>query len=98
MKTKMGPPNPGKIKPGKIPQDAAKDKAVPRPKSLGISAPALAGTVGDGSTIRIEKIENGYLLHHSNEGPKGDYQRKTVFHPSKPSINVATPKLPKKRT
>jgi hypothetical protein len=42
-------------------------------------------------SLRIEKIENGYLAHHTNDGPKG-YQTKTVFHAQKPILTVtATP-------
>jgi hypothetical protein len=49
-------------------------------------------------SVRIEKISNGYLAHHSSS--KGDnYQEKTVFHQSKPVIAfAAAPKpSPKKK-
>lgn len=39
-------------------------------------------------SVRIEKIQNGYLAHHSQDTPKG-YQVKTVFHPQKPVVTVA---------
>lgn len=43
-------------------------------------------------SVRIEKIANGYLSHHSTDGPKG-YQTKTMFHASKPQIQLqAQPK------
>ena len=39
-------------------------------------------------SVRIEKISNGFLSHHSTEGKNG-YQTKTVFHPAKPVLNVS---------
>jgi hypothetical protein len=99
MKTKMGAPTAGKVKPGKIPQAAAKDKEVPRSKSLGISPPKLMGgpDFDGGDSVRLEEIENGYLTHHTKIGPS-KMEVKTVFHPEKPSITVGHPKLHKKRT
>lgn len=46
------------------------------------------------SSVRIEKISNGYLAHHETSGPKG-WKQHTVFHPEKPVLQVAVVK-PKK--
>jgi hypothetical protein len=43
-------------------------------------------------SLRIEKIDNGYLAHHSGSDGKGRYHEKTVYHPTAPKITlVATP-------
>jgi hypothetical protein len=43
-------------------------------------------------SLRIEKIDNGYLAHHSGSDGKGNYHEKTVYHPTAPKITlVATP-------
>ena len=68
---------------------SGKGKAVAKPMAMPTS---------ERQSLRIEKIENGYLAHHSNDGPKG-YETKTVFHPEKPVLTVtATPRAasPKK--
>ena len=47
-------------------------------------------------SVRIEKISNGYLAHHSNNDAKGNYQEKTVFHSQKPVVQMtAVPKTKK---
>ena len=46
-------------------------------------------------SIRVEKISNGYLVHHSQDGPKG-FQTKTVHYPTLPKIAVGTPSKSKK--
>lgn len=48
---------------------------------------AIAMPTSERQSLRIEKIDNGYLAHHSSEGPKG-YQTKTVYHAQKPVLNV----------
>lgn len=60
----------------------AKSKAIPMPAS-------------PNQSVRIEKIQNGYLAHHSSDTPKG-YQHKTVFHPTKPVVVVSAPVKGKK--
>lgn len=42
-------------------------------------------------SVRVEKIANGFLAHHTKEGPSG-FNTKTVFHPQKPALIV--PKAP----
>ena len=50
-------------------------------------------------SLRIEKIDNGYLAHHSGSDGKGNYHEKTVYHPTAPKIILtATPgKAPAKK-
>lgn len=50
-------------------------------------------------SLRIEKIDNGYLAHHSGSDGKGNYHEKTVYHPTAPKITLAaTPgKVPVKK-
>ena len=50
-------------------------------------------------SLRIEKIDNGYLAHHSGSDGKGKYHEKTVYHPTAPKITLtATPdKAPAKK-
>lgn len=53
----------------------------------------IAMPTSERQSVRIEKIDNGYLAHHSGSDSKGNYHDKTVFHASKPSITItATPK------
>jgi hypothetical protein len=37
-------------------------------------------------SLRIEKIDNGYLAHHSGSDGKGNYHEKTVYHPTAPRL------------
>lgn len=53
-------------------------------KSLG----AIPMPTSERQSLRIEKIDNGYLAHHSGTDAKGNYQEKTVFHPQKPILQV----------
>ena len=47
--------------------------------------------------LRIEKISNGYLAHHSCMDGKGNYSHKTVYHQTPPKITItAEPTKPKK--
>lgn len=57
------------------------------PKGKTVAKP-MAMPTSERQSLRIEKIENGYLAHHSNDGPKG-YETKTVFHPEKPVVTLA---------
>lgn len=60
------------------------------------ATPLLKMPTSTNESVRVEKIANGYLSHHSKDGPKG-YQTKTVFHPVKPEVAVKiTPKKVKK--
>lgn len=63
-----------------------------KPKSKG---PVIPMPMSERESVRLEKISNGFLAHHSSEGPKG-YQTKTVFHPEKPKISIAPVKKGKK--
>jgi len=49
---------------------------------MGLSLP------DESHSVRVEKIDNGYLTHHSHTGKDGSYQHKTVYHPSPPSVAV----------
>jgi hypothetical protein len=40
-------------------------------------------------SLRIEKIDNGYLAHHSGSDGKGNYHEKTVYHAGKPQIMLS---------
>jgi hypothetical protein len=40
-------------------------------------------------SVRIEKIDNGFLEHRSHSGPKG-YQDKTIYHAKKPVVSIGT--------
>jgi len=63
----------------------AKTRSSPKGKGMGATMPMPES---ERQSLRIEKIDNGYLAHHSTEGPKG-YQTKTVFHAKKPVVNVS---------
>lgn len=52
------------------------------------ATPQLVMPKSENQSVRIEKIANGYLAHHSSDSPKG-YQTKTVFHPEKPVVQVS---------
>lgn len=59
---------------------------------------ALVLPTSERQSVRIEKIDNGYLAHHSGSDAKGNYHDKTVFHAAKPEITVsAIPKAPAKK-
>ena len=47
-------------------------------------------------SVRIEKIENGYLAHHSTDDPKKGYITRTVYHQDKPQL-VVDVKAPAKK-
>ena len=51
------------------------------------NASPIAMPSSERQSLRIEKIDNGYLAHHSTDGPKG-YETKTVYHPQKPVLTV----------
>lgn len=51
----------------------------------------IASASAPGCHVRIEKIENGHLLHRTDE----DYNTKTTFHKSAPEISVKEPGAPK---
>jgi hypothetical protein len=46
-------------------------------------------------SVRVEKIDNGFLAHHTHSDKKG-FQSKTVYHPSKPKLIVPTIEKSKK--
>jgi hypothetical protein len=53
---------------------------------------------GGSASVRTEKIENGFLAHHSTSDGKGNYQSKTVYHPKMPTIAIqAAEPMPMKR-
>ena len=60
-------------------------------------AVALPMPTSERQSVRIEKIENGYLAHHSTDDPKKGYQTKTVFHPEKPQLTVEVAPAPAKK-
>ena len=43
----------------------------------------------ENQSVRIEKIANGFLSHHSTSDPKKGYVSKTVYHPKKPTLKVS---------
>ena len=45
-------------------------------KSVAIPMPKV-----EGDTVRIEKIDNGFLSHHMTAGNGGEVRIKTTFHP-----------------
>lgn len=57
------------------------------------ATPILKMPTSTHESVRVEKIANGYLSHHSKDGPKG-YETKTVFHNEKPivAVKIATKK------
>jgi hypothetical protein len=48
----------------------------PMVKSVAIPMPKV-----EGDTVRIEKIDNGFLSHHMTAGNGGEVRIKTTFHP-----------------
>ena len=60
-----------------------------------LTAKATIAPMNAGSSLRIEKIENGFLAHHSGEGKNGEYMHKTVYHEKPPQITVEVPKKKK---
>ena len=44
-------------------------------------SPAIPMPKVEGDTVRIEKIDNGFLSHHMTSGNGGEVRIKTTFHP-----------------
>jgi len=66
-----------------------RSNAEPQPKRKQTEPPVIPTKPGD--SVRLEKIENGFLANHATDGPDG-YHTKTVYHPQPPVITIDTPK------
>ncbi len=54
--------------------------------------PILASSGAKTHSYEIRKIENGFIMRHSQHGD-GDYTSKETFHPTQPTVAVeAAPK------
>ena len=56
-----------------------------------------AGPMGDGESISVRKIENGYVVSRSCYDPKKGYQSSESFSAQKPKIEVAGGSAPKRQ-
>lgn len=41
--------------------------------------------------VSVRKIDNGFLVTHSTDGPKG-WKETEVYHPTKPKVAFAIPR------
>lgn len=53
-------------------------------KTTKTSKPSLTGDMSTKESIRIEKIENGFLATKSGQDKKGNYYDKKIFLPKSP--------------
>jgi hypothetical protein len=51
----------------------------------------------ESQSIRVEKIKNGFLAHHTHAGKDGSYSHEVVYHPTAPKITVGVVVPAKKR-
>lgn len=73
---------------------AMKEKMKAKGGGSSPKAQAMPMPMSERESVRIEKISNGYLTHHSRETNKG-YESTTTFHATKPQLLAPHPKKEK---
>ena len=68
---------------------ATKRPTKAKPKGTGTIRSAVGPSMGESRTVRIRKIENGYLVS-TEEYRRGKYTSKDVYTPDAPKLDVPT--------